>query len=126
MVVLEEPIKESVKAQNYIDGEWVESESSEYRDIINPAKMEKIAENPEGSADDVKAAVDAAVDAFPSWRRTTPLTRARYFFRLKELLEENFETLARVCTMEHGKIIDESRGGDKARNRERRGRLGYP
>ncbi len=110
MVVLEEPIKESVKVQNYIDGEWVESESSDYRDIINPAKMEKIAENTEGSAEDVKAAVDAAVDAFHSWRRTTPLTRARYFFRLKELLEENFETLARVCTMEHGKIIDESRG----------------
>ncbi len=110
MVVLEEPLKGITKALNYIDGDWVESESSEKRDIINPATLKKIAEVPEGSAEDVKAAVDAAADAFPSWRRTTPLTRARYFFRLKELLEENFETLARVCTMEHGKIIDESRG----------------
>ncbi|MCW4012516.1 MAG: CoA-acylating methylmalonate-semialdehyde dehydrogenase [Candidatus Bathyarchaeota archaeon] len=110
MVVLEEPLKKVVKIKNYIDGDWVESESDEKRDIINPAKLQKIAEVPEGCAEDVKMAVDAAADAFPSWRRTTPLTRARYFFRLKELLEENFETLARICTQEHGKIIDESRG----------------
>ncbi len=110
MVVLDEPLKKIVKIKNYIDGDWVESESDAKRDIINPAKLKKIAEVPEGCAEDVKMAVDAAVDAFPSWRKTTPLTRARYFFRLKELLEEHFETIARVCTMEHGKIIDESRG----------------
>ena len=110
MVVLEEPLKEIVKIQNYIDGDWVESESSEAREIINPATLKKVAEVPEGCTEDMQAAVDAAADAFPSWRKTTPLTRARYFFRLKTLLEENFETLARVCTMEHGKIIDESRG----------------
>lgn len=103
-------MKKIVEIKNYIDGDWVESESDEKRDIINPAKLKKIAEVPEGCAEDVKMAVDAAADAFPSWRKTTPLTRARYFFRLKELLEENFETLARVCTQEHGKIIDESRG----------------
>ena len=110
MVVLDEPLKEIVKVKNYIDGEWMESKSSEQRDIVNPATLKKIAEVPEGCSEDVKEAVDAAADAFPGWRRTTPLTRARYFFRLKTLLEENFETIARVCTMEHGKIIDESRG----------------
>jgi malonate-semialdehyde dehydrogenase (acetylating)/methylmalonate-semialdehyde dehydrogenase len=110
MVILKEPLKDVLTVKNYIDGEWLESESTEKRDIINPATLKKLAEAPEGSADDVKAAVDAASDAFTSWRRTTPLTRSRYFFRLKQLLEENFETLARVCTMEHGKIIDESRG----------------
>jgi malonate-semialdehyde dehydrogenase (acetylating)/methylmalonate-semialdehyde dehydrogenase len=110
MVVLEEPIKDILKVKNYVDGDWVESTSDEYRDVINPATLKTIAKVPLGNAEDVKAAVDAAADAFPSWRRTTPLTRARYFFRLKQLLEDNFETLSRVCTMEHGKIIDESRG----------------
>ena len=110
LVVLDEPLKGVVKARNYIDGDWVDSDSSEIRDIINPATQKKIAEVPEGTAEDVKTAVEAAAEAFPSWRKTTPLTRARYFFRLKELLEENFETISRVCTMEHGKIIDESRG----------------
>ena len=108
--MLNEPLKGVTEVLNYIDGDWVESKSTGKRGIINPATMKKIAEVPEGCVEDVRAAVDAASDAFPKWRRTTPLTRSRYFFKLKELLEENFEILARVCTMEHGKIIDESRG----------------
>jgi len=110
MVVLDEPIKGVAELGNYINGEWVEASSGEYKDVVNPATMKAMGKVPLSSAEDVKAAVDAASEAFPRWRRTTPLTRARYFFRLKELLEENFEELARVCTMEHGKIIDESRG----------------
>ncbi len=110
MVILDEPIKGVKKIKNYVDGDWVESTSDEYRDIINPATQKTVAKVPLGNAEDVKAAVDAASDAFSSWRRTTPLTRSRYFFRLKQLLEDNFETISRVCTMEHGKIIDESRG----------------
>jgi malonate-semialdehyde dehydrogenase (acetylating)/methylmalonate-semialdehyde dehydrogenase len=110
MVVLDEPLKDVIKIQNYIDGDWVESTSGEYRDVINPATQKLIAKVPLGNSEDVKTAVDAASDAFSNWRRTTPLTRSRYFFRLKQLLEDNFETISRVCTMEHGKIIDESRG----------------
>jgi malonate-semialdehyde dehydrogenase (acetylating)/methylmalonate-semialdehyde dehydrogenase len=110
MVVLEEPIKDILELKNYVDGEWVNSDSSSYTNVVNPATMKVIARVPLGCSEDVKAAVDAAVEAFPRWRRTTPLTRARYLFRLKALLEDNFEELARVCTMEHGKIIDESRG----------------
>ena len=110
MVVLEEPIKGVMELRNYVDGEWVESEASETRDVVNPATLKTIAKVPVGHREDVKAAVDAAKDAFPRWRRTTPLTRARYLMTLKQLLEENFEELSRVLTMEHGKIIDEARG----------------
>ena len=110
MVVLDEPIKGVVEVKNYIDGEWTESSSEDYREAVNPATMKTLAKVPMGSAEDVRAAVDAARDAFPMWRRTTPLTRSRYFFRLKELLEQHFEAVSRVCTMEHGKTIDESRG----------------
>jgi len=110
MVVLEEPIKGVIELKNYIDGDWVESEASETRDVVNPATLKKLAEVPVGHREDVKAAVDAAMDAFPRWRRTTPLTRARYLMALKQLLEENFEELGRVVTMEHGKVIDEARG----------------
>jgi malonate-semialdehyde dehydrogenase (acetylating)/methylmalonate-semialdehyde dehydrogenase len=56
------------------------------------------------------SAINAAKEAFPEWRRTTPLARVRCLFRLKELMEKNFEPLSRVQTMEHGKTIDESRG----------------
>jgi malonate-semialdehyde dehydrogenase (acetylating)/methylmalonate-semialdehyde dehydrogenase len=110
MSLLEEPIKGVMRLRNYINGEWVESESSVFRDVVNPATMKTIAKVPISTAGDVERAVEAAHEAFPKWRRTPPLTRARYFFRLKELLEKRFEEISRVGVMEHGKTIDESRG----------------
>ena len=60
--------------------------------------------------EEIDSAVKAAEDAFEDWRETPVVTRCRYLFRLRELLEENFEELSRVQTQEHGKCIDESRG----------------
>jgi malonate-semialdehyde dehydrogenase (acetylating)/methylmalonate-semialdehyde dehydrogenase len=57
----------------------------------------------------VDAAVQAAAQAFPDWRSTPPATRARVMFRLREVLEANFEEFSRVATMEAGKTIDEAR-----------------
>jgi len=110
MALLEEPIKEILKLRNYINGEWVESESEQILDVVNPATQKTLAKVTMSTRDEVNAAVEAAKEAFPEWRQTTPLARARYLFRLKELMEENFEQLSRVQTMEHGKTIDESRG----------------
>jgi malonate-semialdehyde dehydrogenase (acetylating)/methylmalonate-semialdehyde dehydrogenase len=110
MAVLEEPLKEVVKLKNYINGEWVESKSDKILDIVNPATQKVISRVPMSTPDEVNEAIKAAREAFPEWRRTTPLTRVRCLFRLKELFEENFEQLSRVQTQEHGKTIDESRG----------------
>jgi malonate-semialdehyde dehydrogenase (acetylating)/methylmalonate-semialdehyde dehydrogenase len=96
--------------RNYINGEWVESDSSTIGDVWNPAKGEKIATVAYGTKDDVDKAVKAAKAAYPEWRTTPPLTRARYLFRLKDAFEENFEDIARVLTTEQGKAIDEARG----------------
>ena len=109
MALLEEPIKEVRTLKNYIDGEWVESEG-EIIDVVNPATCQTIAKVPVSTGEEMNAAVEAAQAAFPDWRRTTPLARSRMLFRLKELLEENFEELSRIQTQEHGKTIDESRG----------------
>jgi len=109
MAVLEEPIKDLRIIKNYINGEWVESKGELY-DVVNPATGKLVAKVPYSTGDDVDAAVKAARDAFWEWRSTPPVTRARYLFRLKELLEENFEELSRIQTQEHGKCIDESRG----------------
>ena len=109
MTLLEEPIKAPLELKNYIDGDWVESDG-ETKDIVNPATGKVIATVPISTEDEINEAVAAAKEAFPDWRRTPPLARARCLFRLKELLEENFEELSRIQTMEHGKTIDESRG----------------
>lgn len=109
MAFLEEPIKEVKTIKNYIGGEWVESKG-EIVDVINPATCKTIARVPVSTKEEIDAAVAAAKEAFPDWRRTTPLARSRLLFRLKELLEENFEEVSRIQTQEHGKTIDESRG----------------
>ncbi len=96
--------------KNYIDGEWVASETTTFGDIYRPATGEKIAQVPYSTAKDLDQAVQAAKAAFPEWRETPPLTRARYLFSMKEAFEENFEDIARVLTIEQGKAIDESRG----------------
>ena len=109
MALLEEPIKEVKTIKNYIGGEWVDSKG-EIRDVVNPATGKTIAWVPISTRAEMDAAVAAAKEAFPDWRRTTPLARSRRLFRLKELLEEHFEELSRIQTQEHGKTIDESRG----------------
>ncbi|MGQ9638263.1 MAG: CoA-acylating methylmalonate-semialdehyde dehydrogenase [Thermodesulfobacteriota bacterium] len=110
MAILEEPIKEVLELKNYINGEWVESRSKERWDVINPATQKLLARVPMSTREEVLQAIKSAKEAFPEWRRTPPLSRARCLFRLKELLEKNFERLSRIQTMEHGKTIDESRG----------------
>jgi malonate-semialdehyde dehydrogenase (acetylating)/methylmalonate-semialdehyde dehydrogenase len=109
MALLDEPIKEVRTLKNYINGEWVESKG-EIVDVVNPANCKTIARVPISTKEEIDAAVAAAGEAFPDWRRTTPLARSRLLFRLKELLEENFEEVSRIQTQEHGKTIDESRG----------------
>lgn len=109
MALLEEPIKEVKLIKNFIDGEWVESKG-EVKDVVNPAMGKTIARVPISTKEEIDAAVTAAQEAYPDWRRTAPVARARYLFRLKELLEENFEEVSRIQTQEHGKTIDESRG----------------
>jgi malonate-semialdehyde dehydrogenase (acetylating)/methylmalonate-semialdehyde dehydrogenase len=109
MALLEEPIREVKTLKNYIDGEWVDSKG-EIVDVVNPANGKTIAKVPVSTPDEMNDAVKAARAAFPDWRRTTPVARSRYLFRLKELLEENFEEISRIQTQEHGKTIDESRG----------------
>ncbi len=109
MAMLEEPIKGVKQVKNYINGEWVDSKGK-IADVINPATGKVMGKCPISTQDEINAAVDAAKAAFPDWRKTTPLARSRILFRLKGLLEDNFEEVSRIQTMEHGKTIDESRG----------------
>jgi len=109
MAILEEPIKGIPLLRNFIDGEWVESEG-DTADIVNPATGQVIAKAPTATRNELDAAVTAAKGAFTEWSRTPPIARARFLYRLRELMEEHFEELSRIQTQEHGKTIDESRG----------------
>jgi len=109
MAILDEPIKGTPVVKNYIDGEWVESKG-EMIDVVNPVTCKPIAKVAISTREEIDAAVEAAKNAYPDWRRTPAVTRARYLIRLLQLLEDNFEKISRIQTQEHGKTIDESRG----------------
>lgn len=95
---------------NYINGQWLPSLSADSLDVENPATLETLAQVPLSMAADVYPAVEAAQAAFPQWRRVPANERVRYLFRLRDLLEQHFDDLARTITLECGKTFRESQG----------------
>ena len=95
---------------NFIGGEWTLSTATEMVPVMNPSRGEQIAEVPMSSAAELDSAVQAALKAFPDWSDTPPNERAQVLFRLKGLLEAEFEALARGISREHGKTLVESKG----------------
>jgi malonate-semialdehyde dehydrogenase (acetylating)/methylmalonate-semialdehyde dehydrogenase len=98
------------KLLNYVNGEWRESKAATYLNVPNPATNEVIATVPLSPVEEVDEAARLALAAFPAWRRTPAPARIQHLFKLKVLMEENFEDLARSITLENGKILDDARG----------------
>jgi malonate-semialdehyde dehydrogenase (acetylating)/methylmalonate-semialdehyde dehydrogenase len=96
--------------RNYVGGEWVDVQAAERLEVTNPATGEAIAEVPLSAQADVDRAVAAAREAFPAWRATPPLERARACFALKYVLEENADELAAIVTRDNGKAIKDASG----------------
>ena len=110
MALLAEVSKDYGRLKNFVNGEWVESSSGNDLDVENPTTGKTIAKVPLSTVDETKAAIEAAQEAWESWRETPPITRARLMFNLKSLMEDGFEDIARVMVQEQGKTIDEARG----------------
>jgi alpha-ketoglutaric semialdehyde dehydrogenase len=96
--------------QNFINGQWVSAHSGKTFETRNPATGEVIAEAAFSAQNDVDAAVAAAKAAYKSWRLTPAPRRGEILFRVAEILKERKEDLARLMTMEMGKILAETRG----------------
>lgn len=96
---------------NLIGGAWTAGEGDTVRRICDPADTQKVlAEVREASDRQVDAACAAAHAAFPAWRATPAPDRARFLFRFRDLLETNFDDLARLVVRENGKLLSEARG----------------
>jgi malonate-semialdehyde dehydrogenase (acetylating)/methylmalonate-semialdehyde dehydrogenase len=96
--------------KNYIGGAWVAPQAPVgSRDVVNPATGATIATVPLSGAADVDAAVAAARAAFPGWRSTPSIERARMLFTLREKLLRDAERLARSVTTEMGKTLPDAR-----------------
>lgn len=95
---------------NYYSGDWVAVESAEVLAVHNPATNEVIGKVPLSPAEEVDKAVQAANAAFPGWRSTPAPSRIQPLFKLKDLLEDHFDDLARMISTENGKTLGESAG----------------
>src|SRR5208283_2386355 len=97
-----------MNAKLFIAGEYRDSLSGETFRVFNPATKQVIGMVSSATAEDVKAAVDAARTAFPVWSKTPPSERAEILFRVGELIRENLNELAKDLTIEEGKALAES------------------
>lgn len=93
-----------------IDGEWVESRSSEWHDIVNPATQQVLAKVPFATASEVDAAIAAAQRAFQTWKLTPIGARMRIMLKLQALIREHSKRIAAVLSAEQGKTIADAEG----------------
>jgi succinate-semialdehyde dehydrogenase/glutarate-semialdehyde dehydrogenase len=99
-----------IKTEAYVNGKWVKAATAKTFDVNNPATGELIASIPDMSRDDVRLAIDAANDAWPSYRDLTANQRAGLLKKWSALILEHKEELARLMTMECGKVLLETLG----------------
>ncbi|MGD9942937.1 MAG: CoA-acylating methylmalonate-semialdehyde dehydrogenase [Burkholderiaceae bacterium] len=93
-----------------IDGQFVQSRTTQWRDVVNPATQQVLARVPMATADEVAAAVAAAKAAFPAWRKTPIGARARIFLKYQQLIRDNMKSLAATLTAEQGKTLADAEG----------------
>lgn len=98
------------KLKNYINGEWVESKTTTYEDVYNPATKEIIAQVPISTKEDINYAVEVAKVAFEKWKNIAVPRRARILFNYQQLLTQHKEELAQLITIENGKNLTEALG----------------
>jgi malonate-semialdehyde dehydrogenase (acetylating) / methylmalonate-semialdehyde dehydrogenase len=94
----------------WIDGRPTPAQSARLGDVMNPATGSVARVVPYANSADVDAAVAAAATAFPAWRATPPIRRARILTRFRELVERNQKAIAAVITEEHGKVFLDAMG----------------
>ena len=100
----------TIRCGNLIGSKW-EHRGLEGIRRLNPANVrDLVATAPDSSAEDTRRAIQAAADAFQTWRRTIPPERGKIVLRAAQLLESRLEEVAKLLTREEGKILSDSRG----------------
>ncbi len=92
-----------------INGELI-NDNHRSQAVFNPATGGSDTQVALASKQTVEQAISAAQAAFPEWRNTPPMKRARVMFRFKELLEKNADTICQLIGKEHGKISHDAAG----------------
>src|SRR5918995_534625 len=114
---MQETTQKGREVRNLIGGHWEGGNGRATEPVYDPATGEVVAETPLSTAEDLDRAVKQAAEAFPGWAATPVVERARILFRFKMLLEEHFEELRDLVTLENGKDAKDA-GGEVRRGIE--------
>jgi len=95
---------------HFIHGKPLSSPGARLQDLFNPATGKPSGKVELATKATVEEAIASAQAAFPGWRATPPLKRARIMFRFKQLLEDNADAICALITAEHGKVLDDAKG----------------
>jgi malonate-semialdehyde dehydrogenase (acetylating)/methylmalonate-semialdehyde dehydrogenase len=98
------------KLKLFVNGEYVESKSGSYMDIYDPNIGEVIAQTPRCTQEEVLAAIAAARNAYPEWKKTSPGQRAQLLFNLRNIIRDNLDDLTYSVCRENGKAWGEALG----------------
>jgi malonate-semialdehyde dehydrogenase (acetylating) / methylmalonate-semialdehyde dehydrogenase len=97
-------------AKLLIDGQFVDSQTQEWGNVVNPATQEVIGRVPFATLDEIDAAIASARRAFDTWRVTPIGTRMRIMLNFQDLVRRNLERIARTLTAEQGKTLPDAQG----------------
>ncbi|MFY0673920.1 MAG: NAD-dependent succinate-semialdehyde dehydrogenase [Bacteroidia bacterium] len=98
------------KTQAYINGKWANAASNQEFEVINPFNGEHLAHVPDMDGTDTKKVIDAANEAFKSWKKVPAGKRSKILRKWYDLQLENADDLARILTLEQGKPLAEAKG----------------
>jgi malonate-semialdehyde dehydrogenase (acetylating) / methylmalonate-semialdehyde dehydrogenase len=93
-----------------LDGKFIESRSSEWHEVVNPATQEVLAQVPFATDEELNAAVASAKNAFKTWKNTPLAARARIMLKLQALVREHMSRIAQTLSAEQGKTLADAEG----------------
>ncbi|RDX52025.1 methylmalonate-semialdehyde dehydrogenase [Lentinus brumalis] len=96
--------------KNFIGGEFVESKTEKWIDVVDPASQTLLTRVPETTSSEFEQAVDAASQAYKTWSRTSVLTRQRFVMDLQYQLRQNGDAIATSIVLEQGKTYADAQG----------------
>lgn len=94
----------------FIEGEWTQSETSQWIPVTNPANQEIICEAPCATEAEVERAIASAKAAFASWKDVAVPVRARVMLQYQHLLKQHHDELATILAQETGKTFEDAKG----------------
>ena len=94
----------------FIDGQFVESKTTEWKDVVNPATQQALSRVPFATADELEAVIAAAAKAFRHWRSTPVGARKRVMLKLQEVIRRDMRKIAECLTHEQGKTLADAEG----------------